>query len=147
MATAAPRKEEKGKEIPQTRNYATKKWVRLQVEIYQKLRQTWLRHILAKKKKSQTPAKTSGSASEKRTRQVAADCRFCQRDKRKRKSAERELPVAWSLQKGKGGPKKKITTSGYFCPNQACEYYGINDEGIHALVGHGTHEVIRDFKR
>lgn len=57
MATAAPRKDEKGKETPQTRNFATKKWVRLQVEIYQKLRQTWLRHIMAQKKKAKRPRK------------------------------------------------------------------------------------------
>lgn len=77
------------------------------------------------------------------------DCGFCQADKRKRKSGEREKPVAWAIRKGKGEPKKKIATGGYFCPNQACEYYGIREEGIHALVGygtHGAHEVIRDFK-
>jgi hypothetical protein len=116
----------------------------LLVEIYQKLRQTWLRHIMAQKKKAKRPRKP-GVLRPKSER----DCRFCQEDKRKRKSAERELPVAWALRKGKGGPKKKIATSGYFCPNQASDYYGIRDEGIHALVGYGTHgtiEVIRDFK-
>jgi hypothetical protein len=78
-----------------------------------------------------------------------SDCRFCQEDKQKRKTAEREKPVAWALRKGKGGPKKKIATEGYFCPNQACEFYGISDETIHAFVGYGTHganEVIQDFK-
>ena len=43
----------------------------------------------------------------------------------------------------------KIQTKGYFCPNKSCEYYGITEEEIHALVGygvHGTNEVIQDFK-
>jgi transposase-like protein len=77
------------------------------------------------------------------------DCRFCQEDKRTRKLPEREAPIAWYLKKGKGGPKKKIATAGYFCPNENCEYYGISDEQTHALVGygrHGVHEEIRDFK-
>jgi len=42
-----------------------------------------------------------------------------------------------------------IPTKGYFCPNKSCEYYGITEEEIHALVGygvHGTNEVIQDFK-
>jgi hypothetical protein len=77
------------------------------------------------------------------------DCRFCQEDKRKKQAPDPEAPNPWRLRKGKGGPKKKIATDGYFCPNQDCEYYGISDEGTHALVGygrHGLHEAIRDFK-
>ena len=34
------------------------------------------------------------------------------------------------------------------CPNQECEYYGIADESIHALVGYGNHgkqEQIQDL--
>jgi hypothetical protein len=58
------------------------------------------------------------------------------------------MPVAWALRKGKGGPKKKIATGGFFCANQACEYYGISDEEIHALVEYETHgkqESIQDL--
>jgi len=53
------------------------------------------------------------------------------------------------MRKRRGGRKKKIQTEGYFCPNIACEYYGIIEEGIHALVGYGKHgkqEEICDFK-
>jgi hypothetical protein len=77
------------------------------------------------------------------------DCYFCLEDKKKRKVTEREAPVSWQSQIGKGGPKKKVPTDGYFCPNQSCEYYGIADEQTHALVGYGNHgrqEEIRDFK-
>ena len=59
------------------------------------------------------------------------------------------MPVAWSLWKGCGGPKKKLSTEGYFCPNKTCDYYGISDERVHALVGYGRHgnqELIQDFK-
>ena len=116
----------------------------LLVEIYRKLRQTWLRHLLSSKKKAKRPRKPAVLRPKSER-----DCRFCQEDKRKRKSAEREKPVAWALRKGKGGPKKKIATDGYFCPNQAVNIMGLREEDIHALVGygtHGTHEVIRDFK-
>jgi hypothetical protein len=53
------------------------------------------------------------------------------------------------LRKGRGGRKKKIKTEGYFCSNKKCEYNGITEEAVHALVGygrHGVHEEIRDFK-
>ena len=113
-------------------------------EVYRLLRRHWLGRLLEKKKK------------EKRTRKPAVlrpkserDCRLCCEEKGKRTEGKREMPVAWQQRKGRGGPKKKIRTEGYFCPNQLCEYYGITDERIHALVGygaHGTHEVIRDFK-
>jgi len=63
--------------------------------------------------------------------------------------AKREMPVSWQLRKGRGGPKKKIRTEEYFYPNKGCEYYGITEEAIHALVGYGRHgsqEVIQDYK-
>jgi hypothetical protein len=59
------------------------------------------------------------------------------------------MPVARGVRKGRSGRKKRISTEGYFCPNKSCEYYGITDERIHALVGYGTHgkqEVIPDLK-
>jgi hypothetical protein len=116
----------------------------LMIEIYRKLRQIWLHHLLCQKKKAKRPRKPPALRPK-----TERDCRFCQEDMRKRKSAENEKPVAWALRKGKGGPKKKVATGGYFCPNKSCEYYGITEETIHALVGYGTHgtqEVIRDFK-
>jgi len=30
-------------------------------------------------------------------------------------------------------------TGGFACPNRACQYYGITDAQIHALVGDGSH--------
>lgn len=60
-----------------------------------------------------------------------------------------EMPVAWRLRKGHGGPKNRIDTQGYFRPNIECKNYGISEESIHALVGYGCHgkyEPIRDLK-
>jgi len=48
-------------------------------------------------------------------------------------------PLPWAQRKGRGGKKKSISTVGYFCPNPSCEYYGIFDEAVHALVGFGCH--------
>jgi len=59
------------------------------------------------------------------------------------------MPTAWGERKGRGGRKQQISTADHFCPNKSCEYYGITEEHIHALVGYGTHgkqEVIQDFK-
>jgi hypothetical protein len=59
------------------------------------------------------------------------------------------MPEPWRLRKGRGGPKKRQSTQGYFCPNPECEYYCITDESIHDLVGYGSHgkqEQIRDLK-
>jgi transposase-like protein len=113
-------------------------------ELYRYLRKDLLHRLLEKKKK------------EKRTRKPAVlrpkserDCRFCRDGKGKRTATTRETPASWPLRKGRGGPKKKIRTEGYFCPNKSCEYYGITEEAIHALVGIGMHEtqkVIQDFK-
>jgi hypothetical protein len=74
------------------------------------------------------------------------DCRFCREEKEKRTVAKQEMPGSWQLRKGRGGRKKKIRSEGFFCPNKSCEYYGITEEAIHALVGYGTQEVFRDFK-
>jgi hypothetical protein len=88
----------------------------LLVEIYRKLRQIWLRHLLSQKKK----AKRSRKPPVLRPKSER-DCRFCQEDKRKRKLPEREVLIPWYLKKGKGGPKKKVANAGYFCPNENCE--------------------------
>jgi hypothetical protein len=44
------------------------------------------------------------------------DCRFRQKDIRKRKLTEREALIPWRLTKGKGESKKIVQTSGNFCP-------------------------------
>jgi hypothetical protein len=43
----------------------------------------------------------------------------------------------WSQRKSNGGRKKRVDTSGYACPHPDCDYFGITDPNIHALVGYG----------
>jgi hypothetical protein len=38
------------------------------------------------------------------------------KEKGKQKLPLPEMPGLWSLRKGRGGPKKKISTEGYFLP-------------------------------
>ena len=79
------------------------------------------------------------------------DCPFCVAEKAVRSQQVgscTHLPVPWRQRKGQGGRKKRISTNGYACLNQSCDYYRIIDEQIHALIGYGGHgkgEAIQDF--
>lgn len=112
--------------------------------LYRLLRPNWIARLLKKKKDLKNPPKPRVMKPKSER-----DCPFCMNENGKLKSSKKEMPEAWRLRKGRGGPKKKLSTQNYFCPNTNCEYYGISDEGIHALVGygcHGKHEQIRDLK-
>ena len=113
-------------------------------ELYRLLRGNWLRRFLRKRKGASHPSipRVMKPKSER-------DCPFCVKEKGDRKSPQPRMPEPWRLRKGRGGPKKRHSTGGYFCPNPDCEYYSITDEHIHALVGYGSHgkqEQIRDLK-
>ena len=113
-------------------------------DLYRLLRDYWIRRILKSKKE----AKLSGKPRVLKPKSER-DCPFCMKEKGQLGSSKAERPMAWSLRKGRGGPIKRISTQGYFCPNPECEYFCISDENIHALVGYGSHgkqELIRDFK-
>jgi IS1 family transposase/transposase-like protein len=45
--------------------------------------------------------------------------------------------VPWSEVKSRRGRKKRIETQGFACPNPECDYFGITDTEVHALVGNG----------
>ena len=54
----------------------------------------------------------------------------------------------WVEVKSRRGAPKRRPTAGYACPTPTSPYYGIADDGIHALIAyghHGTHERIRDL--
>jgi len=71
---------------------------------------------------------------------TADDCPFCRAEKDKRDDPQpKQALKPWSDVKSPRGRKKTLSTQGYACPNQACRYYGIVDERIHALVGYGRH--------
>jgi hypothetical protein len=44
----------------------------------------------------------------------------------------------WKEIRSRRGAPKRMQTEGFACPNQACQYYGISDANIHALVGDGV---------
>jgi IS1 family transposase len=55
----------------------------------------------------------------------------------------------WREVKSRRGAPKRVNTEGYACPNQQCQYFGITDASIHALVGDGTYghaEQIQTFR-
>ena len=81
---------------------------------------------------------------------TADDCPFCQTDKDKQENPLPEQALKpWSEVKSSRGRKKTYSTQGYACPNQDCNYFGIGDECIHALVGYGRHgktDTIQDLR-
>jgi hypothetical protein len=113
-------------------------------EIYRWLRKKWIERILAEKKKGKKPRKPQVMRPK-----TELDCPYCVGEKDKVAKPAREMPVAWSERKGRGGRRKMNSTEGYFCSNRKCAYYKIADERIHALVWdgrHGKHEEIRDLR-
>jgi hypothetical protein len=113
-------------------------------EVYRRLRRKWVQHILEQKKKAKGTRKPAVMRPKSEQ-----DCRFWMEEKGNQTKTRRVMPVAWSERKGRGGRRKGVSTEGYFCSNKGCEYYGVTDERIHALVGdgsHGKHEEIRDLR-
>ena len=66
------------------------------------------------------------------------ECPFCVKEKGRLGSSKAEMPTAWSSRKGRGVPTKKISTQDHSCPISDCEYFGITDESIHAMVGYAS---------
>src|SRR5512142_1751663 len=55
----------------------------------------------------------------------------------------------WREVKSRRGVPKRVNTEGFACPNRRCQYAGITDAHIHALVGDGKHcqaERIQTFR-
>ena len=67
------------------------------------------------------------------------DCPACHRQLARSPHAPGRLaPVApWRERKSRRGAPKRIATDGFACPNHACDYCGITDVAIHALVADG----------
>jgi len=54
--------------------------------------------------------------------------------------ASRSVRPWREVKSSRGRPKRRVT-AGYACDNEQCEYCGITDATIHALVGYGHHGV------
>ena len=59
-------------------------------------------------------------------------CADCQCESESEVKTPREV-------KSRRGRKKRIDTEGHACWNKDCDYYGVTDARIHALVGYGHH--------
>jgi transposase-like protein len=53
----------------------------------------------------------------------------------------RPTPPPWSQVKGPGGPPKRLDSTGLYCTQLQCPYFGITDSAIHALVGDGHYDT------
>jgi hypothetical protein len=65
------------------------------------------------------------------------DCACCQTGVSLVPLPDPNSVVPWSQRKSTRGRKKTIDTDGYACPQPGCDYFGITDANIHALVGYG----------
>ena len=62
------------------------------------------------------------------------DCPHCQAEQRLQLVHINHEVTPWAQRKGKGGRKKAFCTKGFACLNPHCDYFGITDDTIHALV-------------
>ena len=62
------------------------------------------------------------------------DCPLCQAEVHLKPPPEAKEVVPWSERKSGAGWPKTVSSEGVGCPNEDCDYCGITDETIHALV-------------
>ena len=74
------------------------------------------------------------------------DCRHCQSGLSLQVVRSKTTIRPYTQRKSRRGRKRTVATHGFACPNACCDYYGITDPSIHALVGYGTHHGIQRFK-
>jgi IS1 family transposase len=65
-------------------------------------------------------------------------CRLAVPD-RGRRASEAPSVRPWGEVKSRRGAPKRRPTAGYACPTSTCPYFGIADDGIHALIAYGSH--------
>ncbi len=74
------------------------------------------------------------------------DCPACQSGMQLTIRPIRREVKPWGERKSGRGRKKTIQTEGHACLNSRCEYYGIRDEQVHALVGNGKRGARSDIQ-
>src|SRR5215210_6071468 len=80
------------------------------------------------------------------------DCPCCQAAIAHNSSCPSNLTPSvppWSQLKSRRGLSKTIPTQGFACPHPKCQYFGMIDQSLHALVAdgkHGKNEAIQTFK-
>lgn len=53
----------------------------------------------------------------------------------------------WREIKSRRGAPKRVKTEGFACPNRVCQYYGISDAQIHAIVSDGCYGKAERIQR
>lgn len=54
--------------------------------------------------------------------------------------------IPYSQRKSTRGRSKRITTQGFACPNPDCDYFGVTDQRLHAVVGDGKRGIDRHIQ-
>ena len=78
--------------------------------------------------------------------QSPRDCPHCQSGVKLQKLRSKADIRPYTERKSRRGRKKQVSTRGYACPNLECDYCGVTDDSLHALVGYGLHNGIQRFK-
>ena len=52
----------------------------------------------------------------------------------------------YAKRKSKRGRKQEISTAGFACLNPLCDYFGVTDDQVHALVGNGRRGIRNDIQ-
>jgi len=93
--------------------------------------------------------------SEKKPRRLRPrapeDCPFCGEEHESHCHPVVRLrhPIPYSERKSRRGRPKEKQTEGHCCWNLRCDYYGVRNAKIHAIVGDGHHgkgEAIQDYR-
>jgi IS1 family transposase/transposase-like protein len=99
--------------------------------VYVLWRVLWQRHQQATKKRKKKGKRRQWQPKSPK------DCPVCQEGVKLSLFRVQRSVKPWSQVKSRRGRKKTIPTQGYACPNPACDYAGIVDAEVHALVGNG----------
>jgi hypothetical protein len=75
------------------------------------------------------------------------DCADCQATVERVALPDPQTVVPWSDRKRERGPKKRVKTDGFACLRVGCDYFGITDAAIHALVGFGFTDQAKTIQR
>jgi hypothetical protein len=54
--------------------------------------------------------------------------------------------IPYSQRKSSRGRMKRLSTEGHACPNPDCEYFGVVDHQLHALVGDGKRGKLKPIQ-
>ena len=77
------------------------------------------------------------------------DCPICCLASSSSSSGEPALASVrpWREIKSRRGAPKRVKTEGFACPNRVCQYYGISDAQIHAIVSDGCYGKAERIQR